>query len=92
MHGTGRGIVPVVRLMNEACAGRACLQHRICWNRSLSGGGGAIFTTNKHRELLVWALVVYIAFFAAVVWVYLSKIFPTRVRGKDRVSAPGRIG
>jgi MFS transporter, SP family, arabinose:H+ symporter len=47
-----------------------------------------IFATNRHRELLVWALVVYIAFFAVsqgtVVWVYLSEIFPTRVRGKGQ--------
>ena len=53
----------------------------------------AIFATNQHRELLVWALVVYIAFFAvsqgAVVWVYLSEIFPTRVRGKGQSLGSG---
>jgi SP family arabinose:H+ symporter-like MFS transporter len=53
----------------------------------------AIFATNQHRELLVWALVAYIAFFAvsqgAVVWVYLSEIFPTRVRGKGQSLGSG---
>ena len=53
----------------------------------------AIFATNQHRELLVWALVVYIAFFAVsqgtVVWVYLSEIFPTRVRGKGQSLGSG---
>ena len=53
----------------------------------------AIFATNQHRDLLVWALVVYIAFFAvsqgAVVWVYLSEIFPTRVRGKGQSLGSG---
>jgi len=53
----------------------------------------AIFATQQHRELLVWALVAYIAFFAAsqgaVVWVYLSEIFPTRVRGKGQSLGSG---
>ena len=53
----------------------------------------AIFATHQHRELLVWALVVYIAFFAvsqgAVVWVYLSEIFPTRIRGKGQSLGSG---
>ena len=53
----------------------------------------AIFATNQHRNLLVWALVVYIAFFAvsqgAAVWVYLSEIFPTRVRGKGQSLGSG---
>ena len=53
----------------------------------------AIFATSRHRDLLVWALVVYIAFFAvsqgAVVWVYLSEIFPTRVRGKGQSLGSG---
>ena len=56
-------------------------------------GVAAIFATNRHRELLVWALVVYIAFFAVsqgtVVWVYLSEIFPTRVRGKGQSLGSG---
>jgi MFS transporter, SP family, arabinose:H+ symporter len=53
----------------------------------------AIFASNTHKELLVWALVAYIAFFAvsqgAVVWVYLSEIFPTRVRGKGQSLGSG---
>ena len=53
----------------------------------------AIFATQQHKELLVWALVAYIAFFAvsqgAVVWVYLSEIFPTRVRGKGQSLGSG---
>jgi SP family arabinose:H+ symporter-like MFS transporter len=53
----------------------------------------AIFATQQHKELLVLALVVYIAFFAvsqgAVVWVYLSEIFPTRVRGKGQSLGSG---
>ena len=53
----------------------------------------AIFFTQQHRNLLVWALVAYIAFFAisqgAVVWVYLSEIFPTRVRGKGQSLGSG---
>jgi MFS transporter, SP family, arabinose:H+ symporter len=53
----------------------------------------AIFFTNQHKELLVWALVAYIAFFAvsqgAVVWVYLSEIFPTRVRSKGQSLGSG---
>jgi SP family arabinose:H+ symporter-like MFS transporter len=53
----------------------------------------AIFFTNQHKALLVWALVAYIAFFAvsqgAVVWVYLSEIFPTRVRSKGQSLGSG---
>jgi len=51
-------------------------------------GVAAIFLTHQHRELLVVALVSYIAFFAisqgAVIWVYISEIFPTNVRGKGQ--------
>jgi MFS transporter, SP family, arabinose:H+ symporter len=53
----------------------------------------AIFATHQHQVLLVWALVAYIAFFAisqgAVVWVYISEIFPTRVRGKGQSLGSG---
>ncbi|AEU37014.1 sugar porter family MFS transporter [Granulicella mallensis] len=52
-----------------------------------------IFATNQHKVMLVWALVAYIAFFAisqgAVVWVYISEIFPTRVRGKGQSLGSG---
>ncbi len=51
-------------------------------------GVAAIFLANAHQELLVWCLVGFIAFFAfsqgAVIWVYLSEVFPTRVRAKGQ--------
>jgi len=47
-----------------------------------------VFFTQSHRGLLLWLLVGYIAFFAisqgAVIWVYISEIFPTRVRAKGQ--------
>lgn len=52
------------------------------------GGVAAIFATERHQRLLVWLLVAYIAFFAlsqgAVIWVYLSEVFPTVVRAKGQ--------
>ena len=52
-----------------------------------------IFFTHQHQDMLVWALIVYIAFFAvsqgAVIWVYISEIFPTRVRGKGQSLGSG---
>ena len=52
------------------------------------GGVAAIFQASRHQELLLWLLVTYIAFFAlsqgAVIWVYLSEIFPTRVRARGQ--------
>jgi MFS family permease len=52
------------------------------------GGVSAVFFTHRHVQALVWLLVTYIAFFAvsqgAVIWVYISEIFPTRVRGKGQ--------
>jgi len=51
-------------------------------------GVGVVFATHTHEALLVWLLVFYIAFFGssqgAVIWVYLSEIFPTRVRAKGQ--------
>ena len=51
-------------------------------------GVAAIFITGTHQNLLVWCLVTFIAFFAfsqgAVIWVYLSEVFPTRVRAKGQ--------
>jgi len=53
----------------------------------------AIFFMQRHQALLVWALVAYIAFFAisqgAVIWVYISEIFPTRVRSKGQSLGSG---
>ena len=51
-------------------------------------GVAAIFFSGAHENLLVWLLVGYIAFFAfsqgAVIWVYLSEVFPTSVRAKGQ--------
>jgi sugar porter (SP) family MFS transporter len=51
-------------------------------------GVGAIFSVNRHQNLLVWLLVGFIASFAfsqgAVIWVYLSEVFPNRVRAKGQ--------
>jgi len=51
-------------------------------------GVAGIFLTNRHQELLVWMLIGFIAFFAfsqgAVIWVYLSEVFPNRVRAKGQ--------
>jgi MFS transporter, SP family, arabinose:H+ symporter len=51
-------------------------------------GVSAIFFTHSHEGLLVWLLVGYIAFFAfsqgAVIWVYLSEVFPNSVRAKGQ--------
>lgn len=51
-------------------------------------GVSVIFFTGRHENLLVWLLVGYIAFFAfsqgAVIWVYLSEVFPNTVRAKGQ--------
>ena len=51
-------------------------------------GVAAIFFTHRHEELLVWLLVGFIGFFAfsqgAVIWVYLSEVFPNLVRAKGQ--------
>jgi MFS transporter, SP family, arabinose:H+ symporter len=51
-------------------------------------GVAAIFATSEHQQYLLWLLVAYVAFFAlsqgAVIWVYLSEVFPTRVRAKGQ--------
>ena len=52
------------------------------------GGVAAIFASGSHEDLLVWLLVGFIAFFAfsqgAVIWVYLSEVFPNLVRAKGQ--------
>jgi MFS transporter, SP family, arabinose:H+ symporter len=52
------------------------------------GGVAAIFLTRGHQHLLVWLLIGYIAFFAfsqgAVIWVFISEVFPNRVRAKGQ--------
>jgi SP family arabinose:H+ symporter-like MFS transporter len=51
-------------------------------------GVAAIFFSGRYQNLLVWLLVGYIAFFAfsqgAVIWVYLSEVFPNTVRAKGQ--------
>ena len=51
-------------------------------------GVAAIFFTQSHQSALVWLLAGYIGFFAvsqgAVIWVYISEVFPTRVRAKGQ--------
>ncbi len=48
----------------------------------------AIFLTHRHMNWLVWLLMAYIACFAisqgAVIWVYVSEVFPNRVRSKGQ--------
>jgi sugar porter (SP) family MFS transporter len=52
------------------------------------GGVAWIFATSAHEWLLVWLLVGFIGSFAfsqgAVIWVYISEIFPNRVRAKGQ--------
>jgi sugar porter (SP) family MFS transporter len=47
-----------------------------------------LFFTRSHLDWLVWLPMLYIAFFAvsqgAVVWVYISEVFPNRVRAKGQ--------
>jgi sugar porter (SP) family MFS transporter len=51
-------------------------------------GVADVFYTESHQSSLLLLLVAYIAFFAisqgAVIWVYLSEVFPTRVRAKGQ--------
>jgi MFS transporter, SP family, arabinose:H+ symporter len=51
-------------------------------------GVAAIFLSKSHQSNLVWLLVGFIFFFAisqgAVIWVYISEVFPTRVRSKGQ--------
>jgi sugar porter (SP) family MFS transporter len=51
-------------------------------------GVAAIFATGSHPELLIWLLIGFIASFAfsqgAVIWVYLSEVFPNLVRAKGQ--------
>ena len=51
-------------------------------------GVALVFLTSSHENLLVWLLVGFIAFFSfsqgAVIWVFISEVFPTRVRAKGQ--------
>ena len=52
------------------------------------GGVATVFFTQRNLSLLVWLLVGFIGFFSfsqgAVIWVYISEIFPTPVRAKGQ--------
>jgi len=51
-------------------------------------GVAYVFFTAHHEGLLVWCLIGFVGFFGfsqgAVIWVYLSEIFPNRVRAKGQ--------
>jgi sugar porter (SP) family MFS transporter len=51
-------------------------------------GIGYIFYVHQHLNLLIWLLIGFIASFAishgAVVWVYISEVFPNRMRAKGQ--------
>ena len=51
-------------------------------------GVASIFFSNSHQSYLAWLLVAYIFFFAisqgAVIWVYISEVFPNQVRAKGQ--------
>ncbi len=47
-----------------------------------------MFRTGTHQSWLVWMVMAFMGFFAisqgAVIWVYMSEVFPTRVRAKGQ--------
>jgi MFS transporter, SP family, arabinose:H+ symporter len=49
---------------------------------------GWVFHTGTHQEWLVWLVMTFMGFFAisqgAVIWVYISEVFPTRVRAQGQ--------
>jgi sugar porter (SP) family MFS transporter len=49
---------------------------------------GEIFRSGTHQGWLIWLVMAFMGFFAisqgAVIWVYISEIFPTRVRAKGQ--------
>jgi MFS transporter, SP family, arabinose:H+ symporter len=51
-------------------------------------GVAIIFQLNRYQGALLWCLIGFIAFFSfsqgAVIWVYISEIFPNRVRAKGQ--------
>jgi len=51
-------------------------------------GTAVILSGGRHQELLIWMLIGFIAAFAfsqgAVIWVYISEIFPTEVRARGQ--------
>ncbi|HEY0785139.1 MAG TPA: sugar porter family MFS transporter, partial [Acidobacteriaceae bacterium] len=59
---------------------------------SLSGVA-SIFYSHRHASYLIWLLLIYIFFFSisqgAVIWVYISEVFPTSVRNKGQSLGSG---
>jgi SP family arabinose:H+ symporter-like MFS transporter len=51
-------------------------------------GVATIMAADQWHEILIWTLIGFIAFFAfsqgAVIWVYISEIFPTAVRARGQ--------
>jgi sugar porter (SP) family MFS transporter len=51
-------------------------------------GVAAVFWTGRHEAILLWLLIGFIGSFAfsqgAVIWVYISEVFPTAVRAKGQ--------
>jgi SP family arabinose:H+ symporter-like MFS transporter len=49
---------------------------------------GQIFRSGTHQNLLIWFVMTFMGFFAvsqgAVIWVYISEVFPTRVRAQGQ--------
>ena len=49
---------------------------------------GEIFRSGTHQGWLIWMVMAFMGFFAisqgAVIWVYISEVFPTRVRAKGQ--------
>jgi len=49
---------------------------------------GQVFRSGSHGEWLIWLLIGFMGCFAisqgAVIWVYMSEVFPTRVRAKGQ--------
>ena len=56
-------------------------------------GVAFIFYSHQHASALLWLLLAYIFFFSisqgAVIWVYISEVFPTRVRSKGQSLGSG---
>jgi len=52
------------------------------------GGVAWVFGTQSHQAVLLWLLIGFIGFFSfsqgAVIWVYISEVFPNRVRAKGQ--------
>lgn len=55
---------------------------------AMLAGVAEIFHAQRNQSMLLWLLVGFIFFFAisqgAVIWVYLSEVFPTKVRAKGQ--------